>query len=68
MTPSKPIPCRFCGKPFYQYNDGKGTPQVYCNRICKGAAKRIRNLANRKARGIDVSRSEYKMQLQKEVK
>jgi hypothetical protein len=42
--------CKACGLPFVQYDDGKGTPKLYCDKVCRSAAHRTRNLANREKR------------------
>jgi hypothetical protein len=42
--------CKSCGIPFVQYDDGKGTPKLYCDTVCRSAAHRKRNLANREKR------------------
>jgi len=34
--------CHWCGQSFERFDDGKGTPQLYCSKVCKGEAKRKR--------------------------
>jgi hypothetical protein len=41
-TTSKMAHCHWCGQSFEQFDDGKGTPQLYCSRVCNGEAKRQR--------------------------
>jgi hypothetical protein len=39
--------CGYCGQSFEQYDDGKGTPQLYCSKVCRNSAHKQRNLESR---------------------
>ena len=43
--------CSYCGQSFEQYDDGKGTPQLYCSKVCRNAAHKQRNHESRARRG-----------------
>lgn len=38
----KIVQCGHCGYPIASYADGKGTPKLYCDRICRNKAKKAR--------------------------
>jgi hypothetical protein len=50
-TTSKMVHCQWCGQSFRQFDDGKGTPQLYCSKLCRSATHRQRNLESRARRG-----------------